>query len=183
MYFEQAGKDNTEQTLQIVKDEALKRGIKHVVVASTIGDTGLQAAKMLLGTDVKLVVVTHSTGHTEPGKQLFNEETKKEIEGLGGVVFTGTDTFTGYEIAMGKRGWFSPQALVSAVLRMFGQGMKVCVEIVAMAADANLVPVEDVIAVAGTGRGADTAIVVGAESTNRLFDIKVREVLAKPKSF
>jgi len=183
MYFEQAGKENTEQTLQIAKDEALKRGIKHIVVASTIGDTGVQAARMLQGTDVKLVAVTHSTGHVESGKQLFNEDMKKEIEGLGGVVFTGTDTFTGYEIAMGKRGWFSPQALVSAVLRMFGQGMKVCVEIVAMAQDANLIPVEDVIAVAGTGRGADTAIVVGVESTNRLFDMKIREILAKPKSF
>lgn len=183
MYFEQAGKDNTEHTLQIAIDEALKRGIKHMVVASTWGDTGLQAAKMLQGTDVKLVVVAHSTGHAESGRQLFSEEMKKEIEDLGGVVFTGTDTFTGYEIAMGKRGWFSPQALVSAVLRMFGQGMKVCVEIVAMAADANLIPVEDVIAVAGTGRGADTTIVIGAESTNRLFDIKIREILAKPKSF
>ena len=61
--------------------------------------------------------------------------------------------------------------------------MKVCVEIVAMAGDANLVPVEDVIAVAGTGRGADTAVVIGANSTNRLFDIKVRAILAKPKNF
>jgi len=183
MYFEQAGRDNTEQTLQIAKEEALKRGIEHIVVASTVGDTGLQAAKMLQDTDIKLVVVTHSTGHREAGEQLFNEETKKEIENLGGVVFTGTDTFTGYEIAMGKRSWFSPQALISAVLRMFGQGMKVCVETVAMAGDANLVPVEDVIAVAGTGRGADTAVVIGANSTNRLFDIKVREILAKPKSF
>jgi hypothetical protein len=183
MYYERAGKDNTEHTLQIAKDQALQRGIKHIVVASTWGNTGLQAAKMLQGTDVKLVVVAHSTGHAESGRQLFNQEMKKEIEKLGGIVFIGTDTFTGYEIAMGKRGWFSPQALVSAVLRMFGQGMKVCVEIVAMAADANLIPVGDVIAVAGTGRGADTTIVVGAESTNHLFDIKIREILAKPKIF
>ena len=183
MYFEQVGKDNTEQTLQIAKDEALKRGIKHLVVASTVGDTGLQAAKMLQGTDIKLIVVTHSTGHRQPGEQLFNPETKKEIESLGGVVFTGTDTLTGYEIAMGLRGWFSPQALISAVLRMFGQGMKVCVEIVAMAGDAGLIPIEDVIAVAGTGRGADTAVVVAANSTNRLFNIKIREILAKPKNF
>ncbi|MCK5181403.1 MAG: hypothetical protein KAQ73_02585, partial [Dehalococcoidia bacterium] len=61
MYFEQAGKDNTEQTLQIAKNEASKRGVKHLVVASTVGDTGLQAAKMLQGTGIKLIVVTHST--------------------------------------------------------------------------------------------------------------------------
>jgi hypothetical protein len=183
VYFEHAGKDNTEQTLQIAKDEALKRGIKYIVVASTVSDTGLQAAKMLKGTGIKLIVVTHSTGHRQPGEQLFNPETRREIESLGGVVFTGTDTFTGYEIAMGLRGWVSPQALISAVLRMFGQGMKVCIEIVAMAGDAGLIPIGDVIAVAGTGRGADTAIVVVANSTNRLFDIKIREILAKPKNF
>ena len=183
MYFEQPGKDNTEKALQIAKDEALKRGIKCLVVASTRGDTGLQAARMLQGTDIKLIIVTHSTGHTEAGVQLISEEAKKEIESLGGIVFTGTDTFTGYEKVMGARGWFSPQALISTVLRMFGQGMKVCVEIVAMAADANLIPVEDVISVAGTGRGADTAVVVEAKSTNRLFNMKIREILAKPKDF
>ena len=64
---------------------------------------------------------------------------------------------------------------------MFGQGTKVAVEIVAMASDADLLPVEDVIAVAGTGKGADTCLVIGANSTNQFFDIKVREILAKPK--
>ena len=70
---------------------------------------------------------------------------------------------------------------------MFGQGMKVCVEIVAMAADAGLIPVTnveegaaDVIAIAGTGRGGDTVVVIGGTSTNHLFDMKIREVLAKP---
>ena len=183
MYFEQAGRDNTEKTLQIAKEEAIRRGIGHLVVASTVGDTGLQAARMLQGTDIKLIVVTHSTGHRQAGEQLFSEEIKKEIESLGGVVFTGTGALTSYEIAMGARGWLSPQALISAVLRMFGQGMKVCVEIVAMATDARLIPVDDVIAVAGTGRGADTAAVIAAKSTNRLFDIKVKEILAKPRNF
>jgi hypothetical protein len=192
MYFEKAGRENSEQSVQIAKDEALKRGIKYLVVASTIGDTGLLAAKMLEGTGIQVVVVTHSTGHTGPGKQIFNLEMKAEIEGLGGIVYTGTDTFTGYEIAMGTRRWSSPQALISAVLRMFGQGMKVCVEIVAMAADAGLIPIqakaedvedEDVIAIAGTGRGGDTVVVIGGASTNQLFDMKIREVLAKPSNF
>ncbi len=183
MYFEQRGKENTEKALKIAKDEALKRGIKYLVIASTHGDTGLQAIRMLQGTDIKLVVVTHSTGHTEAGVQLCSEEAKKEIESLGGVVFTGTDALTGFEKVMGARGWFSPQGLISRVLRMFGEGMKVCVEIVAMAADANLIPVEDVIAVAGTGQGADTVALVAAKSTNRFFDIKIREILAKPRDF
>ena len=115
--------------------------------------------------------------------QLFSEETRNEIESLGWVVFTGTDTLTSYEKVMRTKEWFSPQALISAVLRMFGSGVKVCVEIEAMARDANLIPVEDVIAVAGTGRGADTVTVIAAQSTNRFFDTKIREILAMPKDF
>ncbi len=190
MNFEKPGKENTDKSVEIAKEAALERGIGYVVVASTVGDTGLAAAKALKDTDVQAVVVTHSTGHAKPGLQLFNQEMKAEIESLGGIVFTGTDTFTGYEIAMGMRRWFSPQALISAVLRMFGQGMKVCVEIVAMAADAGLIPVanveeggEDVVAIAGTGRGGDTVVVIGGTSTNHLFDMKIKEVLAKPSNW
>ena len=183
MYFEQAGRANTEKSLQIARDEALKRGIKYLVVASTSGSTGLQAAQMLQDTDIKLIVVAHSAGLTEPGKQLLDEGTRKEIENLGGVVFIGTDTLTSFQIAMKRKEGFSEETLISDVLRMFGQGTKVCVEIVAMATDASLIPVTDVIAVAGTGRGADTVTIVAANSTNRFFDIKVREILAKPRDF
>ncbi len=183
MYFDKAGQGNTAKTLQIAKEQALGKGIKYLVVASTYGDTGLQAARMLQNTDIKLIVVAHSTGLWEPGQQTFNEETKKEIENLGGVVFTGTDALTSFAVAMTNKQGFSEQTLISNVLRMFGQGMKVCVEIVAMATDANLIPLDDVIAVAGTGRGADTAAIIAANSTNRFFDIKVREILVKPRNF
>jgi hypothetical protein len=54
---------------------------------------------------------------------------------------------------------------------------------VAMAADAGLIPCEDVIAIAGTARGADTALLIGAHSSNRFFDIKIKEVLVKPRNF
>jgi hypothetical protein len=57
------------------------------------------------------------------------------------------------------------------------------VEIVAMAADSGLIPFSDVIAIAGTGKGADTACVIRANSSNRLFKIKVREIIIKPKEF
>jgi len=66
---------------------------------------------------------------------------------------------------------------------MLGQGIKVCVEIVAMAADAGLIPFDDVIAVAGTDRGADTVAIIRANSSNNFFKIKVREILAKPRDF
>jgi hypothetical protein len=39
------------------------------------------------------------------------------------------------------------------------------------------------LAVAGTGRGADTAVIIGANSSNKFFEIKIREILAKPRVF
>lgn len=59
-----------------------------------------------------------------------------------------------------KLGGKSINEIVAQTLYGFCQGMKVCVEIVLMAADSGLIPVNrEVIANAGTDEGADTAIV------------------------
>ncbi|MFA4957986.1 MAG: hypothetical protein WC556_13545 [Candidatus Methanoperedens sp.] len=183
MYFEKAGKENTQKTLQIAKEEALKRGISHIVVASTFGETAVAAAEMLKDTGIKLVVVTHNTGIREPNLQTFDPEIKKKIENMGGKVHTGTMVLRGLGTALKEKGSISYEQTVADTLRIFGQGTKVMVEIVAMSADAGLIPFSDVIAVAGTGRGADTAAVIKANSSNRFFDIKLREYLVKPYEF
>jgi len=36
------------------------------------------------------------------------------------------------------------------------------------------------VAVAGTGRGADTVAIIRAHPSNRFLDVKVRQILAKP---
>ncbi len=60
--------------------------------------------------------------------------------------------------------------------------MKVVVEISAMAADSGAVPVDrDVIAIAGSSRGADTAVVIKSAYSHSLFDAVVREIIAKPR--
>ncbi len=182
VYFDQAG-DNTERTLNIAKDEALKRGIKYVVVASTRGSTGVRAAQIFRNAGIKLIVVAHSTGHLEAGVQLLPAEKKGEIEDLGGMVLIGTDAISSFNTLMRNRGVYTQQSLIRDVLGMFGHGMRVCVEIVSMASDANLIPMEDVIAVAGSARGADTCILIQANSSNYLFDMKIREILAKPRDF
>ena len=73
----------------------------------------------------------------------------------------------------------------AATLKIFGAGMKVCVEIAAMAADAGLVRTdEEIIAMGGTGRGgggSDTALVLQPNNAHRLFDIKIKEILCKPR--
>ena len=51
-----------------------------------------------------------------------------------------------------------------------------------MAADAGLVRTdEDIIAIAGSGRGADTAVVMRPANAHDFFDLKVREILCKPR--
>jgi len=183
MYFERAGEDNTERTLKIAIEEAKRRGVGHLVVASTTGETGLLAARMCQGKGLKLVVVTHNVGFSEEGVDEFDPQKRREIESLGGKVYTGTMVLRSLGTSIRAQQGYSQQDLVANTLRIFGQGVKVCVEIVAMAADAGLIPFDDVIAVAGTKRGADTALLVRANSSNAFFQIKVREVLAKPKEF
>lgn len=182
-YFDRAGKENTETTLKLAIEGARARRIGHLVVASTYGDTGLLAAEMVQGTGIKLVVVTHNVGFREEGEDQFDPEKRRRIEALGGVVHTGTMVLRNLGTAIRETLGYSQQDLVANTLRIFGQGMKVCVEIVTMAADAGLIPFADVVAVAGTGRGADTAVVIWANSSNRFFKVKVREILAKPRDF
>jgi hypothetical protein len=65
-----------------------------------------------------------------------------------------------------------------------GEGTKVCVEITLMAADAGLIPVDaDVISIGGSGRGADTALRIQPANAAKFFDLKIREIIAKPRDF
>jgi hypothetical protein len=183
MYFEHPGEKNTEIVLQIAKDAALAREIKHIVVASTTGKTGLAAAELLEDTDISLIVVTHNTGFKHEASQELDEERRLKIEELGGKVLTCPMVLRGLGAAIRERTGYSEEQIVADTLRIFGQGMKVCCEITAMAADAGLIPFAEIIAVAGTGHGADTAVVIKANSSNNFFKMRVMEILAKPRNF
>ena len=61
--------------------------------------------------------------------------------------------------------------------------MKVGVEITLMAADAGAIPVDhDVIAVAGSHSGADTALLLRPANTTNFLELEVKEIIAKPIS-
>lgn len=183
MYFPDAGEKHTDETLNIAKETALTRGIKDVVVASTRGKTALKAAEIFRGAGVNLVVVTHNTGFNEPGKQEFDPEIRQKLAEEGVKVLTGTMVLRNLDTAIRKKFSYSETEIVNATLRMFCQGAKVCVEMAAMASDAGLVPPGDVIAIAGTSYGADTAMIIASRPSNQFFDIKVREILIKPREF
>jgi hypothetical protein len=83
---------------------------------------------------------------------------------------------------MKKHQGLYPTYIVAETLRLFGQGIKVAVEIAMEACDAGLIPEgEDVVSVAGTGRGADTVAVIRAHPSNRFLDVRVRQIAAKPQ--
>ncbi len=183
MVHERPGFQNTEATLDAAIRAAHEKGIPAIVVASTRGDTGILCARKLQGTGIHLIVVSHNYGFKTPGEVEFRPDAKREIESMGGKVHTGTMVLRSLGTALRDKFGGSEQEIVANTLRILGQGMKVCVEITAMAADAGLIPSEDVIAVAGTGRGADTAVIIAPQPSNRFFDLKIREIIAKPYDF
>ena len=182
-YFHSAGKRNTDTLLEIVKGYVEREGIKDIVVASTTGETGAKASKTFKGYNV--VVVTHCFGFRNPGESELKEEFKKEIMHNGAKIFTGTHALSSVERAIRKDfGTIAPLELIANTLRLMGEGAKVCVEITLMAADAGLIPVDrDIVAIAGTSSGADTALRIKPANTGRFFDLKIREVIAKPSNF
>jgi len=180
-YFEKPGKHNSAACIEIVKG-LVAEGFAHVVVATTSGETAIVVAQALQGTPVRLVAVTHNVGFGEPNTDNCPPEAREQLEALGVRVFTGTILTRSIEAAfMKKHQGIYPTYIVAETLRLFGQGTKVAVEIAMEACDAGLVPEgADVVAVAGTGRGADTVVIIRAHPSNRFLDVKVRQIVAKP---
>ncbi len=189
-YFEKPGGENTDEVLSIVAKRADELGIKTVVVASNSGSTGVRALNACKGQ--KVVTVTHCAGFKEENQVELTEENRNLIQENGGIIHTATHVFGGINRAMrqasngpGPGQTYVVGDIAAAALKCFGQGTKVCIEIAAMAAEAGLVRTdEEIIAAAGTGRGGrgcDTALVLQPNNAHRLFDIKVKEILCKPR--
>jgi hypothetical protein len=182
-YFETPGKHNTERTLQIARERAEQLGLRQVVVATTGGDTGKRATEVFQG--YHLVVVTLSTGSSEPNVQKLTDENREAILAGGGRLLTCQHAFGGVNRAIRRKlNTYQVDEIIAYTLRIFGQGTKVAVEIVLMAADAGLVAVGvPLISVGGTGRGADTALVLTPANTQSFFDLQVQEIICKPGSW
>ncbi|HQE97965.1 MAG TPA: pyruvate kinase alpha/beta domain-containing protein, partial [Methanothrix sp.] len=174
VYFEDGGAQNTQATLGLVRDRLGGKDIKKIVLASTTGETARRAMEFFRDQEVTLVVVPHQFDfHRE--KNAFPPALVEELRRSGHQVHFGTMLFHTDEFYGSKNA-----TALANILRAFCQGVKVCFEIVYMAADAGLVAGgEKVIAIAGTGRGSDTALVMQAASTQHPHRLKVHEILCK----
>jgi len=182
LYYSSTGEVNTDQTLSEAKHRADELGITDIVVASTRGNTAVKALEVFKG--YNLIVVPHVTGLRKPGVQEMSDDVQEKIRTAGGKVVIATHVFSGVDRAIQARfDTVYPAGIIAQPLRMFGQGMKVVVEIVAMAADAGVIPADkDVVAIAGTGRGADTAVVITPANAHRFFEMAIKEIIVKPNS-
>ena len=179
-YFDGPGPENTDETLKLARERADELGIKEVIVASTRGDTGVKASEIFRG--FNLIVVSHATGWREAGIQEINDDSRKRVEVNGGKVLICPHVFAGVERAIRDRfGTAYPDEIIARTLRLFSEGTNIAVEITAMAADAGLISVDgDVVAIAGTSKGADTALVIKPANSKRLFNMKIKEIIAMP---
>ena len=180
VYFDKPGPANTDRTLEIAESRARELGIRTMIVSTTEGDSGAKAVKRFKG--LETVAVTHSTGFKEPNLQRLTPENRAAIERDGGKILTCMHAFAGINRAIrNKVETYQVDEIIAFALRTLGQGFKVCLEIAVMAADAGLVKVgEPCVAIAGTGKGADTAVVLTPVNVQNFFDIRIHEILCKP---
>ncbi|WP_458863550.1 pyruvate kinase alpha/beta domain-containing protein [Acidaminobacterium chupaoyuni] len=180
MYFEKAGKANTEKTIELALKAAEEAKIDTIVVATGTGETALllkDAAKK----GMHIAVVTHVNGYQAPGEQEMPLETRKELEACGMQVVTATHVLSGAERGLSRKftGVY-PIEIMAHTLRMFGQGTKVCVECAVMALDAGAIAPGSVVAIAGTGRGADTCWIMRPAHAQDILDTKLDRLICKP---
>jgi len=184
LYFKKSGEINTGQLLEHCKNVILRNKLKHAVIASTTGKTGLKAAETFDGIGCHLVVVTHQVGFKKAGISEFLPEYREALKEHSNVdLYTGTHAFAGvnraFRLELGS--WQNLEIMALMLRRCFGQGTKVCMECAMMAADAGLVPIDqNVLAIAGTGKGADTAWILKPAHSSGLFNLRMNTLIAKP---
>lgn len=183
VYFKDPGKVNSRDALIIAKRRADELGIKDLVVASYTGETGALAAEIFKG--YNLIVVAGMVGFIEPNQDRMKPEYKKAIEENGGKILRACHSFGGLGRAVNKKfNAIQVDEIIAHVLRLFGAGVKVACECACMAADAGLIRTDrEVMALGGNGGGVDTAVVLLPSNTHRFFDMRIREIVCKPRSW
>ncbi len=184
-YFEKGGAQNTEKALEIAKKYADQFDIKEIIMASTTGSTASKALEYFNPKKYNIVIITHSYyfGGIQK-RQEFSEDLMENLREQGLTVFSGTHAMASIERSARKsmNQWLPVEILAKYLRTNFSQGIKVCMEIATMAADAGLIKdiEKDVICLGGTSRGVDTVCLIKAMPTSLFDQLRVKAILAKP---
>ena len=181
IYFEKKGPQNTDETLGLAKERAEALGLNDIVIASYSGHSGVKASQVFK--DFNLVVVGGVVGFKNPNEVAMLQENRNTIESSGGKVIQAGHAFGMLGRSINKKfGSIQVDEVIAHVLRLFSSGIKVCCEISCMAADAGLILAgEEVVAIAGSGKGSDSAIVIQPSNTHTFFETRILEIICKPR--
>jgi hypothetical protein len=179
VYFDEPGPANTDETIAAAVQRAEGLGIRHLVVASTSGDTAVKLRHAVGDRDMQVVCVTYHAGF-HGGDDTMPPRRRQELRDLGIEVVICPHALSGVERSLKNSfGILGPVELMAYAYRRFGEGMKVTIEVAVMAADCAVVPTsEDIIGMGGSGKGCDVAIVLKAAHQNNFFDLHVKEIIA-----
>jgi len=181
-YFGKKGPVNTAKTLEIALDCCRSQDIRKIVVASSTGETALNLRNRA-GNAVDIIAVTYGAGSRYREEvETFNKNRPSLID-QGVKIVRGLHALSGVERSFeGKyQSGLIPLNIVSDTLRLFSQGVKVCVEISVMAAEHGLVsPDEEIVAIGGSGTGSDTALLIKPAYAANFFETKIRAILCMP---
>ena len=181
-YFDEKGPKNTDRTLDIALSCCEERKIGKIVVASSTGGTALKLHEKAKPS-LEIIAVTYCAGSRFTAEvEQFNKNAGTIAE-KGVRVVRGLHALSGVEKSFENKykTGFMPLNIVADSLRMFSHGVKVCVEISIMAAEHGfIIPEEEVVVVAGSGHGADTALVLKPAYAANMFDTKIKALLCMP---
>ncbi len=183
IYFDKPGAKNTEAVAVAVRKRCEELNIKNVVVASGSGETALTFCEALEGAGVTLVAVASHAGFWGEDQIDLEPKKREELQKRGVKIVMSSHILSGVGRSISNKfGGVTPVEIIAHTLRRFCEGVKVTVEISVMAADAGAIPTDaEIIAVGGTGRGADTAVVLKPAHMNNFFDLEIREIIAMPR--
>jgi len=191
-YFDEPGKQCTEQVIEAVKHAIEETNIDCLIVASTSGETTLKFATALKNEKIEVICVSEP-----PSRQIgddewpcINNKTGKQLEKLG-VIIVDRVPYKFHDSVLEMARWYTPipEHIVGDTLTFVGgQGLKVAIEVMFMAVQAGYVqPNTEVISVGGYGGGADTAVIMKTCFPENLFSsdiekrLEVREIIAIPR--
>ena len=182
LIFEKVSAENTPVALNLALERA-KEMSTDIVLATTTGASALAVAELASAMDFKgrIAAITHVWGR-KPGENELPEEIRKKLVESGVIIVTAAHALSGVERSFTNLfGGVYPVEVMAHTLRLFSEGMKVCVEIGAMALDAGAIKEpRAIVALGGTGRGCDTACVLTPGYSAKIFDTRIYKILCKP---
>ena len=180
-YFDKIGDINTDEVLNLAKERYKELGLKHVVIASSSGDTAVKALRYFKSEE--LCIVSSRYGFRSPGKNSLSKKNLGILKKYGVKIVFQTHIFSGIDVAISKiNGGISLTQYTANIFKMIGAGFKVCAEITVMAADSGCIPVnQEIISIGGTKGGADTALIIFPVHSANFLDMQFKEIICMPR--